>query len=540
MKGVEEMQKIIAVILTLTLLVLSLPLAAFAQDDDNDIVWDDDSQYEDGSLFDYEILDDGTISLTKYNGENTQLFLPSSIDGYTVTGLSSRIFASNFKYTKIVLPNTIQTISSNAFDCCYYLEYVNIPSSVWSIGKEVFRFTRNLKAIDFDNDNMFYKYIDGVIYNSNFSQVVGCVGGIEEVTLPSSVTKINYGAFEGCQYLKTVNGGKNVKEIEAWGMASCYSLESIENFTNLQIIRQYAFSNARSLTKVVIPSSVTTFERDAFSGSTGIKELYFYANVDAIPIYAFESCHYLNNVFIGEGVKTIDDGAFRYCSRLQSVHLPESLTSIGSESFNGPLKAVYVPASVKRIGNKNFGDNRSQSTWKETHNSNFLMFGHSGTSAQTYAQKNNIKFIDVDNDLIALGGSLRVSEPNGLRLGFSFKGLDLSADEASAVEAGFVYSYSSTSDNLIKENIGENGVKGIVVNNYTVENQTTTANLVFTNIPKASIETDVTAKAYITVSGYTFYSTALTRNAFYVAQRAVNDESLSQTIKERIRSIYGL
>ena len=41
-----------------------------------------------GDLFEYTVLDDGTAMITGYKGSETDLVIPETIEGHTVTGLN--------------------------------------------------------------------------------------------------------------------------------------------------------------------------------------------------------------------------------------------------------------------------------------------------------------------------------------------------------------------------------------------------------------------------------------------------------------------
>ena len=61
--------------------------------------------------YEYTILDDGTAGITKYEGYDIEIVIPSELNGYKVT-----------------------SIGNYAFECCYNLTSITIPESVTSIG----------------------------------------------------------------------------------------------------------------------------------------------------------------------------------------------------------------------------------------------------------------------------------------------------------------------------------------------------------------------------------------------------------------------
>ena len=64
--------------------------------------------------------------------------IPSSIDGYTVTGIGEKAFAENPTITSIEIPNTVTTIGTRAFYKCTEFTEFTVPESVTNIGTQIF------------------------------------------------------------------------------------------------------------------------------------------------------------------------------------------------------------------------------------------------------------------------------------------------------------------------------------------------------------------------------------------------------------------
>ena len=90
-------------------------------------------------------------------------------------------------------------------------------------------------------------------------------------TIPSSVTVIRYGAFQGCRKLTTVIIPSSVKEIEEQAFWNCDSLSSVNIPASVQKTCKKAFCHCGSLTSIDIPFSVTTIGDGAFSDCNGLK-----------------------------------------------------------------------------------------------------------------------------------------------------------------------------------------------------------------------------------------------------------------------------
>ncbi|WP_304576953.1 leucine-rich repeat protein, partial [Romboutsia ilealis] len=72
--------------------------------------------------FEYELLDNGTIEIQGYDGEDTSITVPSKIDGISVTSIGQDAFYCCDTLTTIKIPNGIKSIGSSAFSDCTSLE----------------------------------------------------------------------------------------------------------------------------------------------------------------------------------------------------------------------------------------------------------------------------------------------------------------------------------------------------------------------------------------------------------------------------------
>lgn len=86
----------------------------------------------------YLKLDDGTIAITFYEGNDTDVNIPSTVDGYTVSKVYWGSFAGNEKLEKVTVPSTVTAIEYFAFYGCSSLKEVNLPSSLQKIGYSAF------------------------------------------------------------------------------------------------------------------------------------------------------------------------------------------------------------------------------------------------------------------------------------------------------------------------------------------------------------------------------------------------------------------
>ena len=199
--------------------------------------------------------------------------------------------------------------------------------------------------------------------------------GIEELTLPNSLTTIDYFTFAFNTNLKTIHFGTGLKEIAYGAFKGCSGLENIDLSTsNIENIQSFAFSQCTSLSSVKFPSSLRQIYGNAFSQNSALQAVTFNDGLDGIGgsafsntglttvtlpnsltylgDYAFSSCKDLASISIGTGITEIPYNCFTGCNALTSVDLPEHVTSIGGGAYsycNG-LVSITLPDHIQTVG----------------------------------------------------------------------------------------------------------------------------------------------------------------------------------------------
>ena len=172
---------------------------------------------------------------------------------------------------------------------------------------------------------------------------------ITSLSLPSSVEKVESGAFWKTSNLKNVtfaDKGKGLKTIGMYAFADCSSLESIDlSNSSITEIPENAFSNCTSLKTVKLPSTVTKIADDAFANCKKLEEIQGLSNckISEIGKDAFAGCYNLKTFDISSAtITSLSDTICSNMYALTSIHLPKTLTSIGTSALEGCKKLEEI------------------------------------------------------------------------------------------------------------------------------------------------------------------------------------------------------
>lgn len=307
-------KRIWGVLLALCMLLSLMPMAAFAAEDP-------------GVVYDYQFVTEDTIEIMGYNGTETDLVIPSQINGYTVVGIGdldllgddtdtveSVVVPDTVKYietfayypntayyvsslTKVTLPEGLETIGDNAFASAPGLSEINLPSTLKSIGERAFM------NCNIDNFTIpaGVEYIGANAFNETYMAVrkaneVRARGGDPFIVIGGELVK-----YAGDDTVVTVPDG-------------------------VRGIATDAFSPyGGDVTSITLPDSVEYIADGAFGTQSELTTVNFGSGLKEIGFSAFWGCESLNNVVLPEGLKRIEQLAFANCSSLTNVTFPNTL-----------------------------------------------------------------------------------------------------------------------------------------------------------------------------------------------------------------------
>jgi hypothetical protein len=164
------------------------------------------------------VTNNGTIQITRYDGTNNAVVVPSSINGLPVTSIAQWTFTCR-NVTSVSLPESITNIGDAAFESSLYLTNLTIPSAVTHLGNGVFDQCWSLTGISFPTNLMTIG--DQAFQDCRsltcltFPATVTSIGadaffnsGLTNLIVGASLTNIGGYAFMGCAKLTNliVNG----------------------------------------------------------------------------------------------------------------------------------------------------------------------------------------------------------------------------------------------------------------------------------------------------------------------------------------------
>lgn len=223
---------------------------------------------------------------------------------------------------RIVLPDTLKSIGSNAFYGCKYLSgSLIIPEGVTEIKRGAFN---------------------------------GCIGLNGILSLPSTLKKLgNRGeddmGDEGTDYYGGV-------------FQNCRNLTgNLILPDNLELIRGYCFSGCSGLYgELRLPAKLKRMGNCAFSSCSGFTgSLSIPQGITALPSEAFHNCGFNGTLTLHNGITNIANDAFANCHFKGELHLPKSLKVISENAFcnNDFSGTLTLPSTITHIGSNAFAYN---------------------------------------------------------------------------------------------------------------------------------------------------------------------------------------
>ena len=311
----------------------------------------------------------GKATITAYTGSGGAITIPSALGGNPTVGIGINAF-KNTAITSVIIPDTVITINSYAFDRCMALTSITIGSGVTNIGTSAFYFCNALGS----------------------------------VVIPNSVTNIGNYAFNHCALLTSVTFGNSLASIGTYAFADCYSLTTVNIPASLTVLGLAVFSGCPAMTSITVDPANTAFSSIdgvlydktsttiiqypdgkagaftipstiisvgyAFAYAMGVTAInvdsgnQHYSSIDGVLFSKDNTTLYqyplgrAGNYVIPEKTITINGYAFFHCNGLTALSIPVNTTTIGTYGFKNctNLGSVTFEGNISHLGSQCFAN----------------------------------------------------------------------------------------------------------------------------------------------------------------------------------------
>ena len=332
---------------------------------------------DDAKLFEYVVLEDGTIEITDYNDNgNSRITIPETIDGYTVTVIGVQAFYDHDTVSGVSIPGSVRIIKSKAFANCDNLyDIIYSMSNNYtgcSISSDAFSgslaYTTTLK-----NANMYMEYICknlGITEATSDYNKVSLVFNWLKSTASYDFSILNGGAHTALS--DDICGLAMGHDLSCSGFAT--SFRKIMKYLGIECryIEGYCTGTAHAWNLVNLDGY--WYHLDA-SGAGHLKYYPFLVSTDTIKEYcsSFEDFAPYAPYDYGDSVPYLESDGIYYTLKSDStvsikhynvyaeeIIIPEYIdghlvSEIGDEAFVGSnATKITLPQSIKKIGDGAF------------------------------------------------------------------------------------------------------------------------------------------------------------------------------------------
>ena len=320
------------------------------------IIYDYVSGFNDEGDFSY-YLDGNTVKYLSVNNKKITSFdFDKDFNGYTFGSFVGATFQKCKKLERVVLPNSITTISNYMFNECESLSEISIPSSVKSIGYQAFASCKALKNITIPAS---VKTLDGQVFASSDNLMSLTFEGRVE-TLGDELFSFGadysdifhiYVQDEDYDYYHDYDNdswqSRMISQNRLYRISEKNTSSGLELFDNGD--GTYTVLSRGTCTDrfIALPDNVSAIADEAFK-QTNVVRITCGSGLKTIGQQAFFNCDSLTEVILNDGLTTIGSSAFFSCDNLKNIEIPASVTSIENNAFmNCPLKTVLFLGNSK-------------------------------------------------------------------------------------------------------------------------------------------------------------------------------------------------
>ncbi len=308
--------------------------------------------------------EDGTLAFVMSDYNETNLIIPSEVNGKAVTTLNfgPQYLEGNKDYISIVVPDSIETLPIAIFENCSKLERLTIPFIDWEFESGVNNYEGEAR-LHSRFGNLFgtweYENSMGVEQSSNGIYITGDKAEQETTFVNTfyipkslySVTvnggNVQYGAFMNCSNITEIK--LNVESVEQGAFTGC---GAVQNYEGMSYVDNWVISSDKTLSTFTLKSETIGIADRAFE-SGALSKITLNENLKNIGMSAFASTK-ITDIKIPASVEIINKKAFSNCSKLSNAEFDNAVNwyaddvYVSSESLhNSQTAASYLTNKYK-------------------------------------------------------------------------------------------------------------------------------------------------------------------------------------------------
>ncbi len=287
--------------------------------------------------------------------------------------INSGMFSGCSNLEKFTVPDGVITIGDFAFSNCSRLKEITLPSSITFNGADgrSFGYCENLEKVYFNGTIEQWAAMDFYDKADNplrFGADLYIDNSLVEDIVITETSRINGYVFYGCDQLKSVIIGGNVRDIGRYAFYGCTEITTLQLLEGVEGVDAHAFEDCSKLANIDLPNSIRGLHRDAFSSGMIVTDDAVYVDglllrgmkstvnildgTVGIADSAFEEGA-ITEITIPSSVKYIGSSAFKNCSSLETVTFEETseLIYLGKNAFEGcaKLEKITIPSGVQEL-----------------------------------------------------------------------------------------------------------------------------------------------------------------------------------------------
>lgn len=327
--------------------------------------------------FSYSDNGDGTAMITGYRGEDKDVTIPATINGFKITKIYSfcmRLQGNN-TLESVTIGNNVKEIRRWAFRKCSKLKTVNIGKSVRIIEDYAFYQCPEISNVNFDEG---VKAIEKNAFDN-------CTK-LKSVSLPNSVNRIGEGSFgygrDDDYNSYKIQGftitGYSGSVVEKYANDCGFTFKSKGKYQNVDDGEDFLYRVTNS-NEAVITSYLGK------GGNVVIPD-----EIDGHNVISIDSGSLSDSLYIS------DDSEYKNFNYITELTLSKNITYISSmyRPSLPKLKTITIRNPEYKFQEKEWGYNKSNDDEKID---GFTIKGYSGSTAEKYAKDNGFNFVSLDN-----------------------------------------------------------------------------------------------------------------------------------------------